>query len=190
MFLRRHQWSAEYARAQVERFAKQHYESCHNAACFYTENFKSVEAEDVLQQAFEQLIKDSPTFEDLSDKYLNDCVHRTMRSIVLASVDFVDVIKRVSYFQNFPDNSPPVDELVSQHYEHEFLNNVLDNLPKLCKEYLIQKYISQYSDAMISKKLHVPVAQLPMLAKYAIHTARKFIKKNRGRCFDAGEGIR
>ncbi len=178
MFLRPHQWSAAYAREQVKRFASQHYENCHKAASFYTEKFKSVEAEDVVQQAFAQLIEEAPTLDNLTDVCLDGCIHRNMCSIVLRAVNRDNVIKPISYLQNISDNSTPIDEIVNQHYEHELLNKVLDSLPDLHKEYLKQKYISQFSDERISKELGIPVAQLPMLDKYALDTAREIIEKS------------
>lgn len=170
---------------RVSLIANRCYKNCYQIALRYTKAPES--AEDVVQQSFEALMRAMPTLDSAPDEDLERYVIRVTYNISKKFLKGSEKETCADDLTDIPDTSLNVEEQLYQHYEQELIAEIVQELPAQTKEYLIQKYIYEYSNQQIAENIGFPLNQISMIQSRALQIARKHINLKEGRKRDAKE---
>lgn len=167
----------------ITQIANRNYKKCYKIAMSYTKN--SANAEDVVQRSFEGLIRVMPRLYRLSEDELDRYIIRITYNIAKKTMKTYAKEDPTEDLDSIVDQATSVEEQLYRNYDREIVRSTIEELSEQTKDYLILKYIFDYSNADISYIMGVPINQISMIRSRALKKAKKLINLKEGREIDA-----
>lgn len=167
----------------ITQIASLNYKKCYKIAMSYTKN--RANAEDVVQKSFEGLIRVMHRLSKLSENELDRYLIRITYNVAKKTMKTYAKEEPIEDWDSIVDQAISVEEQLYRNYDQEIVRSTIEELSEQTKDYLILKYIFDYSNADISYIMGVPINQISMIRSRALKKAKKLINLKEGRECDA-----